>query len=113
MKRKSHKPGLVVGLFPEQYRIADPRLNKPVCHQQIEGGKITGSMLLQDLETASIDGGKEITYLHSLRRAERASEISFSPRAISPYTASLKAAIITPNFFLQGWKPALKSHIDK
>ncbi len=62
MKTKHHKIGLVVGLFPEQYRIADPRLNKPVCHQQIEEGKITGSMLLQDLETVSIGSGKEITY---------------------------------------------------
>jgi hypothetical protein len=62
MKTKNHKTGLVVGLFPEQYRIADPRLNKPVCHQQIEEGNVTGSMLLQDLETASIDVGKEITY---------------------------------------------------
>jgi hypothetical protein len=62
MKTKNHKTGLVVGLFPEQYRIDDPRLNKPVCHQQIEEGKVTGSMLLQDIETASIDGVKEITY---------------------------------------------------
>lgn len=59
---KDHKTGLVVGLFPEQYRVVDPRLNKPVCHQQIEEGKITGSMLVQDLETASIDNGKEIIY---------------------------------------------------
>jgi hypothetical protein len=62
MKTKNQKLGLVVGIFPEQYRIADARLNKPVCHQQIEAGKITGSMLVQDLETAPIEGGKEITY---------------------------------------------------
>jgi hypothetical protein len=62
MKTKNHKIGLVVGLFPEQYKIADPRLNKPVCYQQIEGGKIAGSMLLQDIETAAIEKGKEISY---------------------------------------------------
>jgi hypothetical protein len=62
MKTENHKTGLVVGLFPEQYRIADSRLNKPVCHQRIEGGKITGSMLLQELDTASVEKGKEITY---------------------------------------------------
>jgi hypothetical protein len=62
MKTKRHKIGFVVGLFPDQYRIADTRLNKPVCFQQIEGGEITGSMLLQDLETASVGRGKEITY---------------------------------------------------
>ncbi len=62
MKTKNHKTGLEVGIFPEQYRIADPRLNKPVCHQQIEAGKITGSTLLLDLEKAAIERGKEITY---------------------------------------------------
>jgi len=60
--KKNNKTVLVVGLFPQQYQIADIRLNKPVCHQQIEDGKITGSMLLQDLETAPIEEGKEITY---------------------------------------------------
>ena len=62
MKTKHHKMGLVVGLFPERYQIADPRLNKPVCHQQIQEEKITGSMLLQDLDTVSIGSGKEVTY---------------------------------------------------
>jgi len=60
--KKNNKTALVVGLFPQQYQIADIRLNKPVCHQQIEDGKITGSMLLQDLETAPIEEGKGITY---------------------------------------------------
>lgn len=54
--------GLVVGLFPEQYQIEDMRFNKPVCHQKIEDGKITGSMLLQDIEMALLDGKNEITY---------------------------------------------------
>lgn len=59
---KISKEGLIVGLFPEQFKVSDPRLNKPVCHQQIKGGEITGSMLLQDLNTAIIDRNKEITY---------------------------------------------------
>ena len=59
---KINKEGLVVGLFPNQYKVADPRLNKPVCHQQIKDGEIAGSMLLQDLDTATIDRVKEITY---------------------------------------------------
>jgi hypothetical protein len=62
MKTRNHKTGLIVGLYPEQYQIADPRLNKPVCIQKIEDGKITGSMLLQDLETAPIEKDKAITY---------------------------------------------------
>jgi hypothetical protein len=60
--KKNNKTVLVVGLLPQQYQIADIRLNKPVCHQQIEDGKVTGSMLLQDLETTLIGEGKEITY---------------------------------------------------
>ncbi len=59
---KNKKIGMVVGLYPNQYKIEDPRLNKPVCHQKIEDGKITGSMLLQDLDTSRIGKGKEITY---------------------------------------------------
>jgi hypothetical protein len=62
MKMKTSKTGLVVGLSPDRYTIADHRLNKPVCHQQIVDGEITGSMLLQELETAAIGSGKEITY---------------------------------------------------
>lgn len=56
------KGGLVVGLFPDQYKVVDPRLNKPVCYQQIEKGEISGSMLLQDIDTASINKNKKITY---------------------------------------------------
>ena len=59
---KNNKKGLVVGLFPDQYKVVDPRLNKPVCHQQIEDGEITGSMLLQDFDTATVDRNTEITY---------------------------------------------------
>jgi hypothetical protein len=62
MKTMGDKMGLVVGLFPERYQIADQRLNKPVCHQRIENGEILGSMLLQDIETAPIEKGREITY---------------------------------------------------
>jgi hypothetical protein len=62
MKTKNHKTRLVVGLFPEQYQIADLRFNKPVCYQKIEDGEITGSMLLQDLDAAEIEKGKEVIY---------------------------------------------------
>lgn len=52
----------MVGLFPEQYTISDTRLNKPVCHQEIVDGEITGSMLVQDLDSAPIDRNRKITY---------------------------------------------------
>lgn len=59
---KKNKIGIVVGLFPDQYKVVDPRFNKPVCHQKIENGEITGSMLLQDLDATKVDRKKEITY---------------------------------------------------
>lgn len=60
--KKNDKKGLVVGLFPDQYKVVDSRLNKPVCFQQIENGTVTGSMLLQDLDTVTINKNKEISY---------------------------------------------------
>ena len=58
---KKEKTGLVVCLFPEQYEIFDHRLNKPVCHQKYENGRLTGSMLIQDIDEVSIKG-KMIQY---------------------------------------------------
>lgn len=60
--KKRDKQDLVVGLFPTKYKLEEPRLNKPVCHQQIEDGQISGSMLLQDIDTAKINKRKNITY---------------------------------------------------
>lgn len=59
---KNNKIGIIVGLFPDQYKVVDPRLNKPVCHQKIENGEVTASMLLQDFDTVKVDRNKEITY---------------------------------------------------
>ena len=56
------KTSMVVGLFPEQYKVIDTRLNKPVCFQKIDGGEISGSMLVQDLDTVKVDKNKEISY---------------------------------------------------
>jgi len=62
MAKKNNKNCLVIGMFPDQYKVVDPRLNKPVCHQQVKDGEITGSMLLQDLDTATVNKRREITY---------------------------------------------------
>ncbi len=59
---KKNKISMVVGLFPEQYKVIDTRLNKPVCFQKIEDGEISGSMLVQDLDTVKINKNKEIHY---------------------------------------------------
>lgn len=60
-KKKKSKSGIVVGLYPEQYKISDYRLNKPVCHQQYEKGILTGSMLLQEIDEVNLQG-KKLTY---------------------------------------------------
>lgn len=60
--RKREKLGLVVGLSPTDYKVKDPRLNKPVCHQKVKNGQVIGPMLLQDIDIARIDAGKSITY---------------------------------------------------
>ena len=57
-----NKIGLVLATSPSQYKIVDPRLNRPVCHQSTKNGIVTGSMLLQDLEKAFINKNREITY---------------------------------------------------
>ena len=57
-KKNKSKTGLIIGLIPEQYKINDFRLNKPVCHQQFDKGILTGSMLVQDFDEISIQGKK-------------------------------------------------------
>lgn len=61
-KRESRsKISLVVGIEPQSYRVAELRLNKPVCFKKIEGGTEVGSMLVQDLEEIIISGAR-LTY---------------------------------------------------
>ncbi len=61
-KRESRsKISLVVGIEPQNYRVAEPRLNKPVCLKKIEEDTEVGSMLIQDLEEIIISGTR-LTY---------------------------------------------------
>jgi len=55
------KISLVVGIEPRNYKVAELRLNKPVCFKKIEGGTEAGSMLAQDLEEIIIRGTR-LTY---------------------------------------------------
>lgn len=61
MRKNKAKTGMVVGLFPHQYKIEDHRLTKPICYQKIENGEIAGSLLFQEIETAKVDK-QTITY---------------------------------------------------
>jgi len=42
--------GLVFCVYPEQYKIFDYRINKPICIKKIENGIEEGSMILQELD---------------------------------------------------------------
>ncbi len=57
-KKEKSKTGLVVGLCPEQYKINNFRLNKPVCHQKFDKGVLSGSMLLQEIDEVNLKGRK-------------------------------------------------------
>lgn len=62
MSKKKTKLGLVVGTTPEQYKLYDSRFMKPVCHQEYKNGILSGSMLIQDLDTVSLNRKKNLTY---------------------------------------------------
>jgi hypothetical protein len=59
---KNGKTAMVVGLFPDQLKIKDTRLNKPVCFQKYEDGESFGSMLVQDLDSVKIGKDKKVSY---------------------------------------------------
>ncbi len=64
-KKRKHADdnlGLVVGTTPDHFVLGDRRLMKPVCHQSYEGGKLQGSMLIQNIEKVSLNKKKNITY---------------------------------------------------
>lgn len=61
-KKESYQHSLVVGINHEQFVPTDRRLMKPVCHQSIENGVVSGSMLLQQIDSCKINRKKKITY---------------------------------------------------
>jgi len=56
------KISLVVGTTPERYKLYDTRLMKPICHQEYKNGILSGSMLIQNLDTVSLNKKKKLTY---------------------------------------------------
>lgn len=57
MKKKTiteEKHGLVFCVYPEQYRIFDYRVNRPICHQRMKNGQIEGSMVLQEMDKIKV-----------------------------------------------------------
>lgn len=66
MSKKKNKGNnrlsLVVGINPSRSQPRDKRFMKPVCHQQYKNGKLTASMLVQDLDSVALDRNRRATY---------------------------------------------------
>lgn len=61
-KKKIERLSIVVGIDPKNYEVSDQRLMKPVCHQQHENGRLTGSMLVQEIDSVVLDRKRTATY---------------------------------------------------
>lgn len=61
MENKRKKLGLVFIDKPENYKIDDVRLNKPVIHKYFEKNQLTSSMIVKEVDAVKINK-KEITY---------------------------------------------------
>jgi hypothetical protein len=60
-RKSEEKIKLVVGIDPKSYRLADTRLNKPLCFKQVADRVETGSMLVQDIDDVRIQNSR-LTY---------------------------------------------------
>lgn len=56
--QKKHKLGLVFADIPSNYKVQDIRFNKPVIHRNFKDGKLTGSMIIKDIDEVKINKEK-------------------------------------------------------
>jgi len=56
------KMRVAVGTSRRQYTERDPRLNKPVCHQEYRGEDLAGEVLLQEADELCIDGKRALYF---------------------------------------------------
>jgi hypothetical protein len=61
-KNSNSRLALVVGVQPENFEVSDHRLMKPVCHQQFDNGQLTGSMLVQEIDSVPLGTSRKATY---------------------------------------------------
>lgn len=61
MHNKHNKLGLVFADVPSNYKVDDVRFNKPVIHRSLKDGKVTGSMIIKEIDEVKINKEK-ITY---------------------------------------------------
>jgi hypothetical protein len=61
-KKKDSRLSLVVGINPDNFKPSDHRLMKPVCHQQFKNGQLTGSMLVQEIDSVTLSRTRKATY---------------------------------------------------
>jgi|LakMenEpi03Aug12_release.lakeMendotaPanAssembly.Ray.scaffolds.fasta_scaffold75878_3 hypothetical protein len=56
------KMKVAVGTSRRQYTERDPRLNKPVCHQEFSGEDLAAELLLQEADELRIDGKRALYF---------------------------------------------------
>jgi len=56
--QKKHKLGIVFADIPSNYKVQDIRFNKPVIHRNFKDGKLTGSMIIKDIDEVKINKEK-------------------------------------------------------
>lgn len=56
--QKNHKLGIVCADIPSNYKVQDIRFNKPVIHRNFKDGKLTGSMIIKDIDEVKINKEK-------------------------------------------------------
>ncbi len=61
-KKNNGRLFLVVGINPHNLKLSDQRLMKPVCQQQFENGRLTGSMLVQEIDSVTLSKRRKATY---------------------------------------------------
>ena len=56
--QKKHKLGIVFADIPSNYKVQDIRFNKPVIHRNFKDGKLTGSIIIKDIDEVKINKEK-------------------------------------------------------
>lgn len=58
MQDRNHKLGIAFADIPSNYEVQDIRFNKPVIHRSFKDGKLTGSMIIKDIDEVKINKEK-------------------------------------------------------
>jgi len=97
-KKKDSRLALVVGINPDNFKLSDRRLMKPVCHQQFENGQLTGSMLVQEIDSVTLSRSRNATY--------------FLPNNIALLLSTSKKSLESAKEIYQGYLTSQNVEVD-